>query len=1070
MMRNTLRSPLRIAVLSLFGSFASVGLTAQLTPQDPTPIVGARNLALSPDGTRIAFAYRGDVWVAPSEGGRATPITNHIAMDDFPIWSPDGRWVAYGSTRSGNWDIYVAPVDGGNTQRLTYYSGHDIPSDWSADGRTILFRSDRDQALNGIYEIDVASGELDLVMLDPAPVGSPRYIPNSDRILFARYGFPWYRPRYQGASAAALWVFDRRTGDRRALRDNGYQHLWNRMASSGRSLVSVTVSETTPSTTKMGQTILPIVDSKERTPNLYQIELDGKASRLTDFVGGGVRFSTVASNADLIAFEYEGAFYTMTSKSKPKKISIFAGIDDKTSQTERLVLSEGVSNATLSPKGDKVAFVVRGEIWMVASTPGKGPNANDAIQLTDWAGVDNQPLWDPDNQHLFFTSDRTGSLQLYRMDTETRKVMPYTRFQNDVFSLSIVPKGQVAFWVAGDQGGLYTVPIVGGQPRRILDMPGSYFGEIDPEYSFSPDGRYVAYSQTLPNSGFYYWESTSNIFIKDLQTGVTHNVTQLSARHDSARFSPDGKYLFFVSDRQGLGIYVLPLTREEQFAQEMEYKKPEGPVTTEIDFSFISDRIRLFTSAVALGYLRFHETTGALFFVNGNYELWTVGYNGQGARKVADGLIRGGTPLEGTPQPYEIAADQSRIVYPSGGKIQVLSLKGTPPAELKFRADWVRDLRKEREAAFYQFWRTFNRAFYDPAFHGRNWTAIRDRYAPLLDSIGHPDELAIVLNMMVGELESSHSEVGGPGFGTGKSETSAHPGLTFDYTYSGLGIRVAEVPYRTPPSYPATTIRPGQYILQINGKDVRLNEALWRDVLNEQVGRELTFLVNDSPSKIGAREVKYRGLSRSEFVGIVEGNEIERRRRYVEEQSGGKLTYMYIPQMAAADFTAFNQQIWQYTQGKSGIIFDVRDNGGGNIGDRLLNILTRKQHGYYQRRNNPPINAPGQTLSMPMAVLINQGSASNGEMFPMAMKATHLATLVGMPTKGYVIWTSSLPLIDGTSARMPSVGVYRLDGSPMENNGEKPDIAVPYPPQDYLSKKDPQLDKAIEHLMKKLGN
>jgi len=371
----------------------------------------------------------------------------------------------------------------------------------------------------------------------------------------------------------------------------------------------------------------------------------------------------------------------------------------------------------------------------------------------------------------------------------------------------------------------------------------------------------------------------------------------------------------------------------------------------------------------------------------------------------------------------------------------------------------------EHKAAFFQFWRGFNRSFYDPNFHGRDWVAIRNRYEPLLDSVRHRSEMATILNEMVGELESSHSEVGSaPGGPAGQG--AAHFGVTFDYGYDGPGIKIKDVPAHTPGSYPKTKLNPGEYIMAVNGKDVRLDEALYRDVLTKEAGRDLTLLVNKDPKKEGAREVKFRALSNGEYSQILYKNRIEKRRKYVEEKSKGKLSYIHIAGMGGNNYDDFNREFWELIQGKKGIVIDVRDNGGGNISDQLIDILERIPHSIYQDRDREPLPAPAQSWNMPTVVMCAESSYSNAEMFPYAMQQRRLATLVGMPTPGYVIWTGGFPLVDGTSARMPGSGVFRLNGISLEGNGVEPDIKVPITREQYFAGEDPQLDKAIEVLLK----
>ncbi|RYG70710.1 hypothetical protein EON80_07135, partial [bacterium] len=393
-----------------------------------------------------------------------------------------------------------------------------------------------------------------------------------------------------------------------------------------------------------------------------------------------------------------------------------------------------------------------------------------------------------------------------------------------------------------------------------------------------------------------------------------------------------------------------------------------------------------------------------------------------------------------------------------------LAVGSDPPSQVTFSAASERDMRDERRASFTQFWRSYNTRFYDGGFHGRNWAAIRDRYEPLLESVATRDEFSTLLNRMVGELESSHSEVGAAPSDL-KGPQTRYLGINYDYSYVGPGVKVLGVPKRAPGSYAKTSIKPGEYIMAVDGEDVTLDENLFK-ILNDKGDRDFELLVNSKPSKEGARTVKFKALAWGDWTDIYYRNRIERLRHAVEKGSDNKLAYVHIAGMGGANQTTFERELYEYAEGKEGVIIDVRFNGGGNISDNLINWLGIKPYGSYVPRDGFPDPAPGRGWKKPIVVLMNENSMSNAEMFPYGMKAAGLAKLVGMPTPGYVIWTTGLGLVDGTSARMPMSGVYRLDGTNMEDLGEQPDVKVPMSNADWQSDRDPQLDKAIEILLK----
>lgn len=1024
---------------------------AQLPQPTSNELRGVRSLALSPDGSKLAFVYRGDIWLVSSAGGLATALTSHVEMEDNPVWSPDGNWIAFSSNRNGNNDIYVMPINGGESRRLTWHSASDVPRDWSPDGKSILFTGTRDGSEPGAFTLDVNTLQTKLVFRDFAAINTPKFTRDGKGIVYNRFGFAWTRPRYQGSGASQIWAYDMANAKRTKIRDTTQQHLWPTPIEDG-SILAVTVTEKTPSSSYLGKPIPKIQDNVSRTPNIYQITGSG-AKRLTDSIGEPIRFLTSAKN--VYAYERQGFAYTVRD-GKTQKLTLVANLDDRTTREERLILTNGVTSSALNPAGDSVIFSVRGELWQVPVKKGKGPNADDARQLTDYPGVDEQPVYAADGLSVFFISDREGAKRIYRLNPETKEVKPFTTDDNDHNGLSISPdKRFLVYWRSGPEGGLFRVPVTGGTPVRLVRL------NHNTPYSFSPDGRYVAYSRPLLGTGINPWDTGLNIFVKEIATDKEFNVTGLNAIHSDSAWSADGKYLYFRSNRDGDAIYALPLSDEDARTTELELKfeKPKEIPKTEFNFEDTQFRIRKLLEGPCDGNLRVDPTTGELLFLRGG-DVWKVNYNGEESRQITSG---GGIGK------FEFTPDFNHLHFVKNGIPGNVNLRAQnfPLTTVGFRADWVRDIRAERLAAFREFWSIYNRTFYDPNFHGRDWTAIRKRYEPLMDSVGHRAEMATVLNMMVGELEASHTEASSAP-GDPSSQTTAHLGFTIDYSHSGQGLKVLEVPKRSPGGYSKTLIKSGEYVLRVNGEDVKAVENLFK-VLNEQAGREVILLVNGSPSKTGARTVKYRALSQGEWSNINYRNRIDARRLMVDRLSGGRVAYLHIAGMGGGNLATFQKEAWQFVQGKKAVILDVRENGGGNIADTLLDMLERMPQARYLPRDGEEVTAPGASWGYPTVVMHAESSFSNAEMFPAMMKSRKLATLVGRPTPGYVIYTNGYRLVDGTSARLPNTSVNRVDGSPMENMGQDPDFDVMITPEQYFSGKDPQIEKSVELLLKQIG-
>src|SRR5579871_334337 len=1028
----------------------------QLTPPTPKPVIGPRMPALSPDGSRLAFVYRGDVWVADASGGRATPLTRNVEMDAYPQFSPDGNWVSFSSLRTGNWDIFVVPAAGGEAQRMTWNSGSEISDGWSPDGKSLLFTARRETGDAEMLTLDVKSLRLHKLRQDYVGMANANFAPDGKSVVYGHFdSFPWTRPRYHGSAATQIALLDVATGQSRPITDDERQHLWTRFLPGGKRFVTVTYSEITPSSHRMNETPTKFTDNAARTPNLWEFDLYGKGKQLTHFVGGSVRFPNVAARTGDVVFEYGQDLWMLKAGAKaPTRLTLTAAEDDAQSTFRHETLTNGVTEAEPSPDGKTFAFGVRGDIWTVPIDRPKGVAAKGmeiARRLTDWPGDDSDFSWSQDGKKLYYRSDRDYVTRLYEMDLATLAIKPLWTRKEDVGPTHMSPDGkELAFWVRGTEGGLYLLSLDTGQAKRLIPMPdAAHEWQSGGDFSWSPDHKWYAFTATEMGGPV-------NIWILPTAGGEAINVTRLNASHSIPTWTPDGKYLLFSSDRNGPGLYMLPLTREQARIAEtdLKFEKPKGPVTVAIDFDQITRRIRKVTSQLPQGDLTVTPEGSILFTSEG--DIWSVAYDGTDQKRLTAG---------GGCSNLRMAKDGKKLFFIRSGELWTMKLEGGNPQEkVTFAADFDHDIHAERKAAFAQFWNAYNRNFYDPNMHGRDWEATRKRYEPMLEGVETRNEFATLLSMMVGELEASHSEVG-PAAGGNPSATTPHLGFTFDYTYEGPGIRVEKVPQGAPGSFPQTLIKPGEYVMAIDGKDVTLDENLYRTINNKQ-GRMMEFLVNATPTKQGARTVKYASMSGGEFNALLYTNRVEAARAYVEQKSGGKLSYVHIAVMGCGNQVTFERELYEYSLGKKGVIIDVRHNGGGNISDTLVNWLSTQQHGFYVPRDGLPEPSPGRVWNKPVVVLMAESSFSNAEMFPYAMRARGLAKLVGEPTPGYVIWTGGLDLVDGTHARMPGGGVYRQDGTPMEDLGEQPDVKIPLTAEDWLTDRDPQLDKAIEMLLK----
>lgn len=1043
--------PTHFTVLLFSALFANSAI-AQLTPPVPQPVIGARQPSLSADGKQLAFLYRGDIWSVTASGGKAVQLTTHVEMDSYPLFSPDGNWIAFASKRSGNYDLFLVPASGGTVRQLTWNSGAELPTGWSPDSKRVIFSAQRNPPNQGLYSVDISTHRTELLCEDFASLRYGVISKDATTLAYARHGMPWYRPRYHGAAASQLWTLETATGKRRALTTNSFQHLWPQFLPDGKSLVAVTVGERTRSATHLNEPAIKLDDNPARTPNLWAIDLAGRSKQITTFTGDGVRCPTVAAKSGDIAFEYDTDIWFLKSGEKtPKKLQILADSDSKQNQIRSETHQTGVTESEPSPDGKLMAFGIKGDIWTIPNTKPKGDrSAEIARRLTQWVGDDSDFTWGPDSKKLYFVSDRENNSRLYEMDLANLQVRPLWARNEEMSFLKMSPDGkQASFWVAGKEGGLYLVNVADGTSRRLVNLPGiNARGVGGSEYNWSPDQKWIAYVRRSSGRGF-------NIWIVPTAGGEPVNVTRLNAAHSQPVWSPDGKWLLFQSNRDGEGIYSLPLKKEGAriAVSDAKHETPASPVKVEIDFEDIHVRIRKVTSQSAQSDLS--VTSAGLIHFIAEGDVWSLSFDGREVKRLTTG--GGKVALRLLPN-----GQQGSIVQ--SGEMHQINLSSGGLTKVTFTAERQEDTQATRRAAFTQFWREYHHRFYDGNFHGRDWNAIRTRYEKRLPSVENKEEFATLLQMMVGELDTSHSEVSSTD--DSPRASTPHLGFTFDHTYAGPGLKVQDIPLNSPLSFEKTILKPGEFILGINGQNVTAGEKLF-EWLNDQKDRDLEILVSTNSKSAGTRVIRYKPISLGAFEDLHYRQRTQQSRKRVETESGGKVGYLHIPAMSLGNQVQFEKEAYEYIQGKDAIIFDVRFNRGGNISDNLIDMLERKQHGIYRTRDEEAEPAPDRPWSKPVIVLMNEHSYSNGEMFPYAMRQRGLARIVGMPTPGYVIWTGNFQLIDGTSARLPGRGVYRMDNTNMEADGEKPDVQIPFSPDDWFSGKDPQLDKAIEMLIKK---
>ncbi|HJT76219.1 MAG TPA: S41 family peptidase, partial [Gemmataceae bacterium] len=1038
-MRRSLTAPLALGLALLLATAA----TAQ------EPIRFARLPDISPDGKLVAFSYLGDVWVVETIGGVARPVTMHEAHDAYPVFSPDGQSLAFASNRYGSYDVFVVPVTGGHPRRLTCDSAIDLPCGWSPDGKNVLFASSRatDFPPNyQLYTVPVEGGRVRRITADQGKEGV--FSPRGDQIAYVRGQGLWYRKGYRGSCNDDIW-------------------LCNADGTHNRPVTTFNGQDTSPMWAPDGQALYYVSELFGTPANVVRQDLSGKQppKQLTFHKDDGVRRARISGNGEWIVYECGADLYVVSTHDgkPPRKLAIEVHADDKVNPDTLTTFTDGA--AEFAPTRDErhVAFAVHGDLFLMPLPSGK------VTRLTDSAAYDHGMAWAPDSSKLIFLSDRDGQEDLYLLesaeadhhkvvDAHQFKVTRLTNTPEAEAGVSFAPDGKrVAFLRAGR---LWTMKPDGTDAKAVVKD----VHVID--YEWSPDSKWLCYARRDGSFASELYIIPSGGATADQPA---RNVTHYATYNAGITWSHDGKTLAFLSERQQtLGVYVLPLQKPAA---------PNAPSTDGIDW----DEIELRAHAVAplpASEAAISADGSKVAFASGSRggeDLWVASTSGGHISRVTSDHYH--------PTQIQWSRRFPNTVYFKSGKGQLYmahvggsdlaglfsgkaGLSSGSATAIPFKVKMV--VRRDQEFAemLEQSWRALADNFYDPKFHGVDWNAVRAKYRPLVKHCAMKEDLYALISLMMGELNASHLGISGPS--PSAQETTADLGLLFDEGYRGPGLKVKEVVKRGPADRRGINLKPGMLITAIDGTPVAENtnvSALLNGKGGETVSLQVLASPTADPKDAKARHtVEVQAVDRDHMRPLMYARWVDHNARRVAELSGGRLGYIHIPSMDQHGLDTFVRALYSDNFDKDAIVLDVRYNGGGFTHDQVLNYLGAREHSVFRQRDGGEglvLRSYDRKWTKPLVLLINDRSYSDAEIFPSAFRTLGLGKLVGVPTAGMVIGTSSVELIDGSSFRIPRIGVYTAKGQDMETKGVAPDVLVEQTPDEVAKGIDPQLDKAV---------
>jgi len=1035
-----------ILVLTLFS-----GIPSNLFAYD---VVYTRTPAPSPDGSLIAFAFQGDIWTVPVDGGEARRLTAHPAYDYLPHWSPQGNKLAFSSDRYDNFDVFLLDFETNRIEQLTYFTNTDRVSGWMPDGQSVLFSSNRDfyyHRLPQTYQVSMNGETPELLIPEFGFYG--KVSPDGNCFAFVLGRNDWERKGYRGSSNMDIWLYEFASEEYTQLTDfNG--------------------TDMNPLWSPDSETIY-FVSDRDGMKNLWQMNRDGTGKRqLTSFKDNGVLFPNISDNGSVIAFERDFRLWTYSTKSgEMQELDIRLPLDFISNPIEYKTFTGDADEFALNAKGNNLAFAVRGEIFAMKED---GAFLN---QITDSPWRQQDVTWFPYRDSLVYVSDELGQKDLYlAFAADSEPLVKSVDIQNERLTSSseeeydpkFSPDGNTLAYVRG-KGNLILRDVETGKESTLVK------GWASLQFSWSPDSHWIAYSREDN-------EFNEDVHIVNVQTGESHNISQHPDEDFIPKWSPDGTRLAFVSQRtidNNRDLYYVHLRKknqersDEEWDEYFEEKKDKDtefvdPIT--IDFEDIHLRINRITSlpGAESSYAWSPDGQFLVFRSNtsGKSDLWKVKWNSDDLKQITEGDERPGAILW--------HKENNRIYYlKRGGKIVSRNEKGSDSKSHDFRAEVSIDHQEEQRQKFQELWRILRDNFYDPDFHGANWDSVRIKYGSIIVGLHTTKDFNDAVELMLGELNASHLGIGGPY--SGREVTNGMLGLRFSREYDGEGLQIAFVMPDGPCDTEENQVKAIEILTAINGTEIT-GETNMHRLLWNQIGEKVRLTLRDAGKRrnntrdVVVKPVSYGKLNSLEYERWMKG-----KREKVHNWSENKLGYIHIRSMSNGPLERFEMALYAEAHDKEGLVIDVRNNGGGWITDYLLAMLMVENHAVTIPRDGgegyPQSRRPLYAFTKPIIVLCNEYSYSNAEIFSHAIKTLDRGKLVGVPTGGLVISTGGTRLIDGSSFRIPFRGWYVVDNMMnMENNGAVPDIIVRKLPGDTAEERDRQLRRAVNELLKDLKN
>lgn len=1054
--------------------------------------------AISPDGGTIAFTYKGDIYTVPATGGKATQLTTHQAHDTRPVWSPDGKRIAFASDRNGNFDVFIMNKEGGAPTQLTTHSANEYPDTFS-DNEHVLYTASIQQDVKDsqfpsslfaqVYQVNTTGGRptlySSLAMENIALSKDGSQLLYND---FKGYEDPW-RKHHQSSITRDIWLCS--SGNDRSFKK----------------ITTFRGEDRNPVWTADGKAFYYLSEEKGSF-NIFKNDLTGKnGKQITNHTTHPVRFLT-SDNNGMLCYGYDGEIYTIKEGGQPSKVKVNIISDQTENDLIHRLMSNGATSIAVSPNGKEVAFIVRGDVYVTSV------EYETTRQITDTPQQERNIDFSPDGRSLVYSAERGETWGIYQSSL-ARKDDKYFTYAQEIKEEPLVVTDKTSFQPAYSPDGkevafledrttLRVINLKSKQVRTVLDGKYNYsYSDGDQTYQWSPDSKWFLVEYIAIGG----WNNKDIALVKADGSGDITNLTESGYSDGNPKWVLDGKAMIWSSDRAGYrshgswgaqdDTYIMffdaeaydkfRLSKEELALIDDENKekdedkkddkkeskakkddkkkedkdkkddkdKPVEPL--KFDLENRKDRvIRLTINSSNLGDAVLTPKGDKLYYCASfekGYDLWERNFK-ENTTKLLIKEVGGGRMF--TDKKGE------NLFLVSGGQLKKVEIKDSKTKNIPFKAEFSYRPPQEREYIFNHVWRQVEDKFYDPTLHGIDWDGYKKAYARYLPHINNNYDFQEMLSELLGELNGSHT---GARFRPSSSApATACLGAFYDNSYNGDGLKIAEIIAKGPLTLADTKIKPGCIIEKINEKPIKNGEDYY-PLLNGKAGKKILLSVYNPATKERFEE-QVKPISYGEQSNLLYKRWVENCRKKVDELSGGKIGYVHVKGMNSESFREVYSELLGRCRNKEAVIVDTRHNGGGWLHDDLATLLSGKEYQRFMPRGQYIGSDPYNKWLKPSCVLVCEDNYSNAHGFPWVYKTLGIGKLIGAPVPGTmtaVWWESQIDpsIVFG----IPQVGVQDMQGNYLENHELEPDIEIYNTPESQLKGEDHQLEEAVKVML-----